>query len=67
MTTIITYHPTKRPRKRPAKAVPAAMEGAHIVYAKKPGKARRATVEVTDDAEADERVAAFVEKMIKPR
>jgi hypothetical protein len=63
--TIVTYrHQPKR--KRPAKAVPAAITGPRIVSAKGPSKGRKAPVETVVDPESEARVAEFFKRMIRP-
>jgi hypothetical protein len=51
---IVTYR--HRPRKRPAKAVPAGDPGRRIAAAKRPAKRRTPAREPIDDPEADTRV-----------
>jgi hypothetical protein len=63
--TIITYRHRPKP-KRSAKAVAAAATGPSVVSAKKPAKWLRTLSEAKDDPEADARVAAFFDRMIKP-
>jgi hypothetical protein len=61
--TIITYQPK---RKRPTKAIPAAITGPRIVSAKGPSKGRKAPVETVVDPESEARVAEFFKRMIRP-
>jgi hypothetical protein len=53
-------------RKRPTKAVPAAITGPRIVSAKAPGKVIRPRKETPIDPEAEARIAEFFARMIRP-
>jgi hypothetical protein len=63
--TIVTYRRQPK-RKRPTKAVPAAINGPRIVSAKALGKVIRHRKETPIAPEAEARIAEFFARIIRP-
>jgi hypothetical protein len=64
--TIVTYRRQPK-RKRPTKAVPAAITGPRIVSAKEPGKVTRPRKETPIDPKTEASIAEFFARMVRPR
>jgi hypothetical protein len=65
---IVTAKPPKRlPPRKQARAQAANSPPMKVVTAKNPGRWKHAKVPVVDDPEADARVAAFLNRMVRPR